>query len=147
MTTPCLPCREPLRITLVRTGTIALVVGAVLAGWRGGLARWPMATLLVFWFSFGGHSVEIGFLNELRPRLPGVRAVQVGVRVAVWFVGGVGLALGMGLTAMALGFRPGRWSAWGPAWWLGGLAFIGIELVVHLMLLLRGRPSFYNGRG
>jgi len=45
---------------------------------------------------------------------------------------------------MALaGFRPVRW----PAWWLGGLAFIGIELTVHLLLLLRGRPSFYNGRG
>ena len=26
-------------------------------------------------------------------------------------------------------------------------AFIGIELVVQLALQLRGRPSFYNGRG
>ena len=44
---------------------------------------------------------------------------------------------------MALaGFRPARW----PAWWLGGLAFIGIELLAHLLLQLRGRPSFYNGR-
>ena len=31
--------------------------------------------------------------------------------------------------------------------WLGGLAFIGIELVAHLVLQLRGRPSFYNERG
>jgi len=30
---------------------------------------------------------------------------------------------------------------------LGGLAFIGIELVTHLVLQLRGRPSFYDGRG
>jgi hypothetical protein len=50
----------------------------------------------------------------------------------------------MDLTAMALtGFRPAQW----PAWWLGGLAFIGLELVVHLVLQLRGQPSFYNGRG
>jgi hypothetical protein len=56
----------------------------------------------------------------------------------------IGLAVGMGLTAMALaGFRPAHW----PVWWLGGLAFIGIELVAHLVLQLRGRPSFYNGRG
>ena len=55
-----------------------------------------------------------------------------------------GLAIGMGLTAMTLAeFRPPHW----PAWWLGGLAFIGIELVTHLVLQLRGRPSFYNGRG
>ncbi len=28
-----------------------------------------------------------------------------------------------------------------------GMAFIGIELVVHLVLQWRGRPSFYDGRG
>jgi hypothetical protein len=131
----------------VRTGTIALVVGAVLARWWGGLARWPMATLLALWPSLGGHWVELWFLNWLRPRLSDVRPVQVGARVGVWFVGGAGLALGMALTAMALGgFRSAQWSAWRTAW-LGGLAFIGIELVVHLALQLRGRPSFYNGRG
>jgi hypothetical protein len=144
MTSPWQPYREPLRVTVVRTGVIALVIGAVLA-WRwGGMARWPMATLLLLWPSFGGHWVEIWFLNRLRPRLPVARAVQVGARVGVWFVGGIILAVGMRLTAMALGgLRPVRW----PAWWIGGLGFIGIELAVHLVLQLRGRPNFYNGRG
>jgi len=138
------PYKEPLRITLARTGTIALVVGAVLARWLGGLAHWPLATLLVLWPSFGGHLVELWFLNWLRPRLPVARAVQVGIRVVVWFIGGTGLALGMRLTAIVLaGFRSAHW----PAWWLGGLAFIGIELAAHLVLRLRGRPSFYDGRG
>ena len=131
----------------MRTCTIALVVGAVLACWRGGLARWPATTLLVLWPAFGGHWVELWFLNWLRPRLPMARAVQIGARVGVWFVGGTGLALGMGLTALVLGLHPARSSAWGPAWWLGGWAFIGIELVAHLVLQLRGCPSFYNGRG
>jgi hypothetical protein len=50
----------------------------------------------------------------------------------------------MWLTASALGTsRPARW----PHWWVGGLAFVGIELVVHLVLHLRGNTSFYNGRG
>jgi hypothetical protein len=50
----------------------------------------------------------------------------------------------MDLTATALTeFRPAQW----PAWWLGGLAFIGLELVAHLPLQLRGQPNFYNGRG
>jgi len=50
----------------------------------------------------------------------------------------------MRLTAMTLaGFRRMHW----PPWWIGGLGFIGLELVVHLVLQLRGRPSFYNGRG
>jgi hypothetical protein len=145
MTAPWQPYREPLRTTLVRTITIAVVVGFVVARlWGGGLARWTLATLLVLWPSFGGHWVELWFLNWLRPRLSPARAVQVGARVAVWFAGGTGLALGMGLTAMALaGFRPARW----PSWWIGGLAFIGVELVAQLALQLRGQPSFYNGRG
>jgi hypothetical protein len=62
----------------------------------------------------------------------------------VWFIGGVGLAFGMRITAMALTRR--TFERWHP-WWVGGLAFIGIELALHLALQLSGRPSFYNGRG
>ena len=69
MTSPWQPYREPLRITMLRTGMIAIVAGAGLARWWGGLARWPVATLLVLWPSFGGHWVEVWFLNWLRPRL------------------------------------------------------------------------------
>ena len=136
--------RESLRATLARTVTIALVVGAVLALRLGGLARWPVFTLLMLWPAFGGHWVELWFLNWLRPRLPVTRGVQVGARLVMWFLGGIALALGMRLTAMVLdGFQPARWSAW----WLGGIAFIGIEMIVHLVVQLRGRPNFYNGRG
>jgi hypothetical protein len=103
-----------------------------------------MATLLMLWPTFGGHWVEIWFLNWLRPRLSDARASQVAARVGVWFGGGTGLAMGMAVTAIALaGFRPAHW----PGWWVGGLAFIAVELVVHLVLQLCGRPSFYNGRG
>lgn len=144
MTSPWKPYREPLRRTLMRTGAIALVVGAVLARRWGGLAHWPLATLVVLWFSLGGHWVELWFLNWLRPRLSRARAVQIGARVGVWFVGGIGLGLGSALTAMLLaGLQPAPWSAW----WYGGLAFIGVELVVHLVLQLRGHPSFFDGRG
>jgi hypothetical protein len=137
--------REPLRTTLARTAAIALVLGAIVARWwGGGVARWPLATLLILWFSFGGHWVELWFLNGMRPRLSAAHGAQVVARLAVWFVGGCILALGMYLTAMALtGFPPAQW----PAWWLGGLAFIGLELVVHLLLQLRGQPSFYDRRG
>ncbi len=138
------PCREPLAVTLARNGTIAFVLGAVLA-WRwGGLAHWPLATLLMLWTTFGGHWVEVWFLNRLRPRLPNSPVMQIGVRLVVWFIGGIVLEFGMMLTALAIvGLRPARW----PAWWLAGLAFIGVELVVHGVLQLRGRSSFYNGRG
>jgi hypothetical protein len=139
------PYKEPLRVTLARTGTIALILGALLTQrFGGGVIRWPTATLLMLWPAFGGHWVELWFLNWLRPRLPVAPAVQIGARIAVWFVGGCVLALGMVLTSMAMGeFRLAQW----PAWWVGGLAFIGIELIAQMVLQLRGRPSFYNGRG
>jgi hypothetical protein len=100
--------------------------------------------VLLLWFSLGGHWVEVGFLNFVRLRISEGRGAQVGVRILAWFLGGSVLALGMGLTAMGLGVRSGTW---GFVWWVGGIAFVGIELVAHLVLHLRGRPSFYDGRG
>ena len=144
MTSPWQPYRERLRVTILRTGTIAIVVGAMLARLWGDIALWPVATLVALWPSFGGHWVEVWFLNCLRPRLSETRGLQAAARLGVWFAGGSGLALGMSLTARALaGFRTAYW----PTWWAGGLAFIGVELVAHLALRLRGHPNFYDGRG
>ena len=144
MTTKWQPYSEPLRSVVLRNGTIAIVLGAVLAGISGGWARWPLATVLMLWPSFGGHWVEVWFLNWLRPRISAVRGAQVAARIAVWFFAGVGFGFAMRLTVMALTrLRPAHF----PAWWLAGLAFIGIELMPHLVLQFRGRPSFYNGLG
>ena len=138
------PYWEPLRTTLTRTGLIAIVAGTVVAWFWGGVSRWPVAALIAFWPAFGGHWVELWFLNRLRPRLSQARRVHVAARIAVWFVAGVLLVTGMGLTATVLiGYRPLGLSLW----WRGGFGFIAIELLVHLALQLRGQPSFYNGRG
>jgi len=138
------PYREPLSATLLRTGAIALVIGCVLARISGGISALPTAILLGLWPSFGGHWVELWFLNWLRPRLSSGALVQISFRVGTWFVAGACFTPCMHLTAITLGgFRPRHW----PAWWLGGIAFIGIELAAHIALRLRGRPSFYNARG
>ena len=138
------PYREPLRVTLTRTIAIAVVAGAGLAWWWGGLARWPVASALLLWITVGGHLLELWFLNWLRPRLSDTRRVHIAARISVWFVGGVGLVHGMRLTAITFTGLPR--TAFG-AWWMAGFGFIVIELVAHLPLQLRGRPSFYNGRG
>lgn len=138
------PYDEPLRVTLTRTLIIASLAGAVVAPWSGGLRRWPILSLLMLWPAFGGHWVDVLFLNWLRPRLPAASHIQRAARMAVWFVGGILLALGARLTATLLLSRPP--AAW-LTWAMAGTAFVSIELIAHAALHLRGRASFYNGLG
>jgi hypothetical protein len=137
------PYREPLRVTLARTLSIAVVAGAVVSLFDGGIKAWPALSVLMLWPSFGGHWIDLLFLNGIRPHLPRSGVVQRVARVAVWFVGGIVLAAGVRLTARMLLARPS------PAWLtpvIAGTLFVAIELVAHAALQLRGRPSFYNGR-
>ena len=136
--------REPLRVTLTRTVAIAAIAGAVLASRWGGLSRWPLTTTLMMWPTFGGHYVELTYLDVVRPRLSASRAVQALARIAMWFVAGALMVVAMRFTAIAL--RAPR-SLPMSAWWIGGFAFVGLELVAHLVLHARGRPSFYTGSG
>jgi hypothetical protein len=137
------PYREPFRDTLLRTGAIALIVGTVFSLSTRGRVSWPVAVLMMLWPALGGHFIELWFLNWLRPRVPGERGMQIAVRLAAWFAGGVLLAALMSLTARTLVGRPVR----ALPWWVAGLGFIGIELIAHLGLRARGRPSAYDGLG
>ena len=137
------PFREPLRDTLIRTGAIALIAGTVFSLSTRGRVSWPIAVLVMLWPSLGGHFLELGFLNWLRPRIPDERGVQLAVRLATWFTGGVLLAVLMSLTARMLVGRPVR----ALPWWIAGFGFIAIELLAHLGLRARGRPSVYDGLG
>jgi hypothetical protein len=132
---------EPLRATLVRTGLIALVVGVVAARIQRQPASWPQWTAFALWFSFGGHWVELFFLDWLRPRLAAVRSARVIGRLVTWLIGGTLLMVGARITAQSLGMQPMRL----PPWWHGGPILVGIELVVHALPPLRWRPNFYNG--
>lgn len=138
------PYHEALRVTLTRTLGIALVAGAIVAPLAGGLKSWPVLSLLMLWPSFGGHWIDLLFLNALRPRLPQSRLIQLVARLAVWFVGGVVLALGVKLTARLLLERSRMpWLTWSRA----GALFVAVELIAHAALYIRGRPNFYDGLG
>jgi hypothetical protein len=138
------PFREPLRVTLTRTVSIALVAGLVVSLSTGGIKRWPVVSLIMLWPSFGGHWIDLLFLNGLRPLLPHDAWIQRLARIGVWFVGGVLLAAGVQLTIKLVLHRPGiAWLTWATA----GALFVATELVAHAVLHSRGRPSFYNGLG
>ena len=102
----------------------------------------PIAALAL-WFSLGGHYVELAFLNGLRARFSQGRLTQAGLRLLVWFAGGVVLYVLMAASARILPLDPPPLRMW----WYGGLLLIGVELAVHGLLAVRGRPNFYSGRG
>jgi hypothetical protein len=137
------PFEEPLRVTLFRNAAISLAVGAVAAAVTGRLALLPMVTLLALWPSLGGHYVEVFYRNWLARRLASRRLQMVG-RLVTWFAAGIVMAAGMSLTALSMDCP--RFPA-SPLWWLFGLAFIGIELAIHLILFARKQPSLYDGLG
>jgi hypothetical protein len=115
-------------------------------------AQWHACLALfvfVAWITFGGHWLEIAFLNILRPRIshwPDFSLILL--RLCVWVVGGALLFLA-GIISRSLlltgALPPG--SQMLAALLLGGPAFIVVELVAHILLLRRGRPSFWNRLG
>ena len=137
------PFREPVRATARRTLSLAALGGLALALAWGRLAWWPAATAVALWPALGGHWVEVGFLNGLRPRLPARRAAQVAGRLAVWFVSGAVLGIAMRWTAGVLTQHRARLPL---TWWVAGLGFVGVEVMVHLAANAAGRPSFVDGR-
>jgi hypothetical protein len=103
----------------------------------------PSVTLFALWFTLGGHFLELLFRNRLRHYISGQLAAQVLARVAYWFAGGAMLFECALATRTLLAPRmPVPFS-----WWLAGIGFVGVELVIHLGLRARGQPSVYDGRG
>ena len=151
------PYRESLVTTVRRTGIIALVLGSIAAigllrrmpSSLGDWYLWFVLVLAVGWISFGGHWVELAYLNVLRPRVARLPdGVLMFVRIGVWLIGGSLLFLGSAPTRSVLtaGHLPDADLLQGVLL-LGGPVFVGAELVVHSIAFLLGQPSFWNGRG
>jgi len=134
---------EPSRRTLARNVALAAGVGVVFALQRHSLRLVLPVAALALWFSLGGHYVELAFLKGLRARLSQGRLTQAALRLLVWFAGGVVLYVFMAASARVLLLEapPLR------MWWYGGVLLIGVELAVHGLLAMRGRPNFYSGGG
>lgn len=143
MSTPWQPVAEPWRTTLLRNGSLAVALGAALSLSDRRLPMLFVGTLMALWFTLGGHFVELLFRNRLRQLIAPQPLSQAGARLVYWFVTGCLLYAGAQATGRVLtGHHFVPWH-----WWAGGLLFLAVELVVHLLLQLRGQPSFYNRRG
>jgi len=130
---------EPLWQTLSRTVGLALAIGLGAGLVAHHFAVVPTVTLLALWFTLGGHFVDLFCWNVVAPSISTTKA-RVWARLAVWFLGGTALYAGaLGTRWLLTGVGSPPWP-----WWIGGVFFIGAELVAHLALLIRGRPSVYR---
>jgi hypothetical protein len=134
---------EPWHATVLRTGTIALAIGVGVGLYQKRLAAVPVSAIIALWFTLGGHFVEVLVRDRLLHRIRGQVPAGAVIRLFSWFVGGSVLYAGALVTRAIL---TGRGAVPRP-WWTGGLVFVGLELVVHLLLYARGQPCFYDGRG
>src|SRR4051812_34748391 len=92
--------REPFLSALTRAVGIALVAATVIS--LGRMKQWPVIFAALLWPAFGGHWVELWYLNWLRPRVGGGAGRQVAARIAAWFLGGIVLGAAAWATAAAL---------------------------------------------
>jgi hypothetical protein len=151
------PHRESLTATVTRTFAIAIVLAFMgnlihfrhLPKTSGEWHRWLTLVVFVAWFSFGGHWVELAYLNGIRPKIAHWSDISLSfVRLTVWLIGGTILLLGAIMSRdLILNSEFPGYSNIFPAVLYGGPVFCAIELVVHVLLFHRGKPSFFNFRG
>ena len=137
------PFSERWRTTALRTGLLALAAGVAVGVIKRHLAVVPSVTLFALWFTLGGHFLELLFRNRLREFVSDQPAAQMLARIAYWFLGGAVL-FEAAQTTQALFARHVSVPF---SWWLAGIGFVGVELLVHLRLRARGEASVYDGRG
>ena len=134
---------EPFRRTLARNVAIAVSVSAMFALVRHDAKGFLPVLVLALWPSLGGHYVDMASGNGVRARVSAGPFARAVARMLIWFAGGVLLYLCMSANSRVLPIKVLPLNLW----WFGGLLFIGIELVVHAIMAIRGVPSFYNRRG
>jgi len=90
---------------------------------------------------FLGHYTELFFINYLRFKFPSDKITQLVIRFLYWYIsGGLLFYLAMVLRGV-LEHKP----VYSGILWMGGVYFIGIELIANLILQLRVKKSFWNG--
>ena len=97
--------------------------------------------LMIFCIVYGGHWLELVFINKVKFMLPLNKGLFYFTRIAFWFLSSIPLfflAKFVGNSLTYYVFHLGTW-------WAFGFFYIGIELFMHAAMHLRLKKSFYNG--
>jgi hypothetical protein len=97
--------------------------------------------LMIFCIVFGGHWLELLFINDIKFMLPQNLLLFYLTRLIYWFLCAIPLFIladWIGNSLSHQGLRLGNWLTF-------GFFYIGIELFMHAIMHLRWKKSFYNG--
>jgi len=135
---------QTVKRTIITTTVIAAIItlsGIFPTSGKSKLVLFAIVWLIVFCIVFGGHWLELIFINYIKFGLPNNIALLYLVRIAYWFFSSIPLFIIANFVAdlFTHGARPlGQW-------WAFGLIYIGIELIMYLIMYIKMKKSFYNG--
>jgi len=139
---------EPLIQTVIRTILTTTIIAFILywlhifpSGGKSKLTQFEMIWSIVFFIVFGGHWLELVFINHIKFALPKNISLLYFVRISYWFLCSIPLFLMMSLINNLFSHKTGNLGHW----WIFGFFYIGIQLLMHAIMHIRYKKSFYNG--
>jgi len=139
---------EPFIQTVIRTIVTTTIIALIIywsqifpSGEKSKLTLFEMIWSAIFCIVFGGHWLELVFINRLKFALPKSISAFYFVRIAYWFFCSIPLFFVAQLIASLFSGN----TVYLGHWWTFGFFYIGIQLIMHAIMQIRFKKSFYNG--
>ena len=139
---------EPFIQTVIRTIITTTIIAVILillhvfpAGDKSKLTLFEMIWTAIFCIVFGGHWLELLFINYLKFALPKSILVLYFTRIAYWFLCSIPLFFMADLMINLFSDKAAHLGHW----WTFGFFYIGIQLIMQAIMHIRYKKSFYNG--
>jgi hypothetical protein len=130
--------------TILTTTIIAVIINCSHVfplGQQSKLTLLDMIWLIVFCIVFGGHWLELVFINHIKFNLPKNIILLYFIRIGYWFLCSIPLFFIMNFIDNLFSNKTGHLGHW----WAFGFLYIGIQLLMHTIMHIRFKKSFYNG--
>jgi len=135
---------QTVKRTIITTTVIAIALtlsGIFPTGGKSKPVLFGMIWLIAFCIVFGGHWLELVFINYLKFVLPKHILLVYFLRIVYWFLCSIPLFIIANLVANLFSHNTQHLGRW----WAFGLIYIGIQLLMHSIMHIRLKKSFYNG--
>jgi hypothetical protein len=139
---------EPFIQTIIRTIITTTIIAVILycmhvfpPGEESKLTQFEMIWAMVFCIVFGGHWLELVFINYLKFASPKNISLLYFIRIVYWFLCALPLFFIANLIINLFSHQTGYLGHW----WTFGFFYIGIQLLMHAIMQIRLKKSFYNG--